>query len=164
LAGVSSQGFPDSRRDLLVQGFKGLHPIGALLDGQAATAPEAPGVFVVCRLAEVPPRFAQANTAGRWKGQDPTLPVELLKDAWLPEAALLFVGGGANIRQRLRLFLDFGGGKAVAHWTGRALWQLSDAEDLIVGWRLGNPKADLAGLVADFSAKHGTPPWANGLD
>ena len=146
MAGSSSLGFPDSRRDLLVQGFKGLHPISALLDGQAATAPEAPGVFGVCRLAEVPPRF------------------ELLTDAWLPEAALLFVGGGANIRQRLRLFLDFGGGKAVAHWTGRALWQLSDAEDLIVGWRLGNPKADLAGLVADFSAKHGTPPWANGLD
>ena len=156
--------FPDSRRDLLVQGFKGLHPIGALIDGQAATAPEAPGVFVVCRLAEVPARFATANTAGKWKGQDPTLPVELLKEAWHPEAALLFVGGGANLRQRLRLFLDFGGGKAVAHWTGRALWQLSDAEDLIVGWRPGDPKGDALALSQAFEARFGTPPWANALD
>lgn len=157
---------PSSRATILAAGFKGLYTIEALHHGgQTASVPDAPGIFGVFRLADPPPRFATTNTAGRWKGQDPTIAPEVLQAAWEPEAALLFVSKGASLRTRVRMFVDFGHGKQVAHWTGRALWQLADADDLLVAWRpVDDPKAAEAELLAAYEATYGKLPWANALD
>jgi hypothetical protein len=148
------------RREILQAGMRGLFTVPQLVDGQVTTAPEGPGLYTVWRVAETPPRFARASTAGRYQGRDPTLPVEELQARWLPDAALLYVAKAANLRTRVRLLMDFAGGKPVAHWDGRALWQLADADDLLVAWRAQDPP-DLAGFLARFEETHGRRPFAN---
>lgn len=156
---------PTSRATILAAGFKGLHTVEAIHGGQFASVPDVPGIYGVFRLADPLPRFVVKNAAARWKGQDPTIGVPALQAAWLDEAALLYVDKGASLRTRVRQLVEFGHGKQVAHWGGRALWQLSDADDLVVAWRPAEePKAAEAELLAAFQAVHGRPPWANALD
>ncbi len=156
---------PNSRATILAAGFKGLHTVEAIHSGQFASIGDVPGIYGVFRLSDPHPRFSLKSAAARWKGQDPTIGVPALQAAWLNEAALLYVDKGASLRTRVRQLVEFGHGKQVAHWGGRALWQLSDADDLVVGWRPAeNPKAAEAELLADFAAVYGTRPWANALD
>ena len=156
---------PTSRATLLATGFKGLHTVEAIYGGQFGSVPDAGGIYAVFRLADPPPRFAVSNAAGRWKGKDPTLDPALLRAAWVDGAALLYVSKGASLRTRVRQLVEFGQGKQVAHWGGRALWQLSDADDLVVAWRVAtDPKAEEAELLATFAEAHGALPWANALD
>ncbi|MDB5101079.1 MAG: hypothetical protein JWM80_5500 [Cyanobacteria bacterium RYN_339] len=151
------------RREILDAGMRGLFTVPQLVDGQVTTAPEAPGLYAVWRIAETLPRFARTSTAGRHQGRDPTLSQEDLLARWVPDAALLYVAKTANIRTRIRLLMDFAVGKPVAHWDGRALWQLSDADDLLVAWRtVDPPNPALADLLARFEATHNRPrPFAN---
>lgn len=156
---------PTSRATILAAGFKGLLTIETIHgDEKYGVIPEVPGIYGVFRLADPPPRFISNNAAARWKGQDPTIGVPALQAAWV-DAALLYVDKGASIRTRVRQLVEFGHGKVVAHWGGRALWQLTDMDDLVVAWKpTEDPKGAEAELLAAFEAAHGTKPWANALD
>lgn len=150
------------RREILEAGLRGLFNVPQLRDGQTSTAPEAPGIYTVWRIAENPPRFARRSVAGQWKGRDPTIHPDELLPLWVPEAALLYVGQGANVRTRVRLLVDFASGKPVAHWDGRAIWQLSDADELLVAWAARpNPVEAKAELLAKFEALHGKLPFGH---
>jgi len=132
--------------------------------------PAAPGVYVIVRDTPSPPVFLPASPAGRLRGRDPSLPVAELEDAWVEDTCLLYLGkaGGvgthATLRRRLSAYLRHGRGARAAHWGGRAIWQLSDAADLLVGWMVlvdEEPRAvERAGLTA-FVARYGQRPFAN---
>lgn len=151
------------RREILQAGLRGLFTLPQLQDGQLSTAPEAPGIYTVWRVDPAPPRFARTSTAGRDRGRDPTIAPEVLQARWIPDAALLYAAKTANVRTRIRLLVDFASGKPVAHWDGRALWQLADADDLLVAWAASpDPQAALNKLLARFAEQHGRPlPFGN---
>ncbi len=73
-AGLSSLGFG---------GFVPLDP---------STVPTEPGVYVILRPTSDPPAFSDVSTAGHFKGKDPTVPTPLLRSAWVPGTAVLYIG------------------------------------------------------------------------
>jgi hypothetical protein len=87
--------------------------------------PEAAGVYILRRLQPMPVAFLPANSGGRFKGRDPTVPISRLEERWLPSANVVYIGkaGGndqrATLRSRIRSFMQFGLGKPCSHWGGR---------------------------------------------
>lgn len=155
---------PDSRGTILAAGFKGLQTVEALLGGQYAAIPDIPGLYAVFRLADKSARFTTTSAAAHYLGKNPTIAKEVLEAAWLPEAALLYLNKGASLRTRIRMLVEFGSGKVVAHPGGRALWQLADADDLWVGWKPTEAgKAEEAALRAAFADQYGADPFANAV-
>ncbi|HEY9723113.1 MAG TPA: hypothetical protein V6D47_13975 [Oscillatoriaceae cyanobacterium] len=151
------------RREIFGAGLRGLFTLPQLQDGQLTTAPDGPGIYTVWRLDPGKPRFARGSAAGHYKGRDPSIPLEALQAHWVPEAGLLFAAKAANVRTRVRLLVNFAAGKPVAHWDGRALWQLADADELLVAWAAADdPDAALARLLGRFTEQTGRPlPFAN---
>lgn len=160
-----------SREALEAEGFAGFLAIGQLFRESAASAPDAPGVYVVLLAGEAPHAILPRSRAPHWRGQDASFPTETLAQRWVSGTALLFVGvapgpGVRNrIHQRVKRFLRFGHGAVVGHWNGRAIWQLGEASRLAVAWR---PCADAAeaealgaSLLERFRAEHAALPFAN---
>ena len=59
----------------------------------------------------------------------------------------------------------FGQGKPVGHWGGRLIWQLEDAKDLIVCWKVlekEEPREEEKKMIQAFKKQHeGKRPFAN---
>jgi hypothetical protein len=71
----------------------------------------------------------------------------------------------ARLRTRLQEYVDFGRGGKKRHWGGRLIWQLAEAQDLLVAWRVvadtESPLAEERRLIAAFRTDHCKPPFAN---
>lgn len=156
------------RRGLQAVGFTGFVRFNAL---STAAVPAEPGVYVVVRVAEGEPDFRDRNPAGRFKGRDPTAPIDQLRAAWVRGASVLYVGKadvGAHrtrgLSVRLNEFRRFAGGTAVGHWGGRYVFQLADADEHVVAWcPTGDvdPQVVKADLIAAFREVYGQRPFAN---
>lgn len=155
-----------SRLDLENAGFEGFVPFAEL---PTANVPIEPGIYIV--LYEVAPEFLPASVAGWFKGRDPSVTIEELLDAWVHGACVVYIGkadtgmsGNRGIRKRLDEYRRFGQGKRAAHWGGRYVFQLSQPERLVVGWRAtaGHDVGDVeAELIRSFLAAYGKRPFAN---
>lgn len=151
-----------------LSGFTGWVRFAALPD---ADVPTGPGVYVVVRPTDDPPRFLDVSPAGHFKGKDPTVPVAELEARWVPGTRVVYIGkanvgasGRRGLRKRLDEYRRFGAGEYVGHSGGRRIWQLADHADLLVGWRVTDD-ADAAptetAMIAAFRARYGVRPFAN---
>jgi hypothetical protein len=160
----------ESMASLRAAGFVGFVKVTELLESGFGAVPAAPGIYVVVRDVAHMPVFLVASPAGWLKGRDPSLPATELETRWLQDTAVLYLGkaGGAGtratLRTRLSAYLRHGSGSRSPHWGGRAIWQLEDAADLLVAWRVlldEEPRAvERASLVA-FLHQYGQRPFAN---
>jgi len=146
-------------------GFEGFVPFADVMSGPV---PDRPGVYLVIRPGGLQPDFRSTSSAGRFKGKDPSIEPTLLHRRWVTDTEVLYVGkaGGksvkATLRKRLAQYLRFGQGGPVGHWGGRAIFQLSDWETLLVAWRLDDqPGLFESSLLEEFKAHHGALPFAN---
>jgi len=151
-------------------GFTGFLPVAALRESRLAEVPELRGVYLVYRADRSAPRFLTASTAGWFKGRDPSLPLTELHDRWVHDAPLLYIGKAGSsttrstLRTRLRAYLSSGAGRRAAHWGGRMIWQLADAERLLVAWRVvleQEPRQLEKQLIQAFRDDCGCWPFAN---
>jgi hypothetical protein len=117
-------------------------------------------------VQKVGPSFLDRSTGGTWRG-DPTEPVAVLAEKWLDEIGLLYIGKAnhGQLRNRLRAYHSFGSGGSGRHYGGRYIWQLADAMDCVVAWRVlrvsETPRQVEAAMIADFLADYGKRPFAN---
>ena len=120
-------------------GFKGFIPIKELRSS-TQLIPKVRGVYVVMRIKDTAPDFMPVGTGGYFKGKNPNVSIEELQNNWVEDTKIVYIGKGgdpgvdATLNSRIKQYLNFGkGGKN--HYGGRYIWQLSDAEDLIIAWK-----------------------------
>ena len=157
-----------TRDDLAAAGFNGFVTFSELPD---ADIPAAAGVYVVVRAEASPPRFLQANPAGRFKGKDPSVEMDMLNAAWITASPVLYIGkasagrtGRRGLRKRLDEYRRHGAGQAIGHWGGRYIWQLAESSDLLVAWKETGPTEaeDVESqLITEFVNHFGARPFAN---
>ena len=161
---------PGSIASLTDEGFEGFRTIAQLNGDRCEEIPNLAGIYCVVRESLDPPRFQPKSTAARFRDTDPTIPVEALEKLWVPGAQVLYFGRARGpgvrslLKQRVKRYLRFGQGRYVAHWGGRAIWQLRDHSTLRVAWK-PMPKDDPARAEARYQDRfeqvHGALPFAN---
>ncbi|MDK1327569.1 hypothetical protein [Arthrobacter sp. zg-Y1143] len=159
---------PLNKKSLKANGFTGFRPIDNL---DFNRIPQRQGIFAVVRPDGFEPRFLKESTAGVFKKKKPSLSRDELAAEWVAEADILFFGkagagsqGNRGLRRQITEFVDFGRGKPPGHWDGRLVWQLVDAEDLLVAWKELPPEelnAALAECQQQFTHQYGRLPFAN---
>ena len=77
-----------------------------------------------------------------FKKKNPSLTQAALAAEWVDGADVLYVGkagpgskGNRGLRRQIQEFMDFGKGKPPGHWDGRLIWQLANAESLLIAWK-----------------------------
>jgi hypothetical protein len=150
---------------LRAAGFSGFKTFPDLLGGKLAEVPQGPGTYVVLRGATTPPSFLPTSRGGRFKGRDPVVEEAILRGKWVDGCHVVYIGKAVALQRRLRECARFGNGEPVGHWGGRYIWQLADAQGLLVAWRPVRPQQRAveaeAELLTEFKRRYGAPPFAN---
>ena len=118
---------------------------GRVVDGGWATWPKLrlsdyspipalPGAYVVYRPTVESPTVVHPSPAGWFNGEDPTVSEARLRSEWIEGAQVVYIGKADVLRRRLTQFGQFGAGEPVGHRGGRLIWQLADADELLVAW------------------------------
>lgn len=145
------------------EGFEGFIPVKDLRHN-TITIPNTGGVYVLLRMSESSPHFLETGSAGFFKGKDPNVSIEELAANYINDSKIVYIGKATSLRKRLGQLLHFGAGSAVGHWGGRYLWQLADAEDLLVAWKVitsESPRDVESRMLIDFKNRYGKLPFAN---
>ncbi|WP_448810381.1 hypothetical protein [Agromyces bauzanensis] len=152
---------------LRTDGFEGFLPFAAL---PQAGVPKLPGVYVVLRAPGDRPQFLERSIAGWFKGKDSTVDVGVLRDAWIDDSEILYIGRANwgksedGLRRRLSEYRRHGEGKPVGHRGGEYIWQIANSDRLLVCWKTTSDdevKALEARLIDEFEAAFGRWPFAN---
>lgn len=153
------------------EGFQGFITVRQLRASGLQTVPTKPGVYLVLRTTADVQTFLEKSTGGWFKEEDPTVTFDELHKNWVNGAVVLNIGkaGGpgnaATLKSRLKQYLDFGSGRPIGHRGGRLIWQLTDADDLVIAWKTiepGLPREVEAEYIRVFKeANQGRRPFAN---
>lgn len=150
------------------QGFAGFLPLD-VVRSRLEEIPVKPGVYLVVIAPTPSPQFLDRSSAGWFKGQDPTYPVERLIGKWVPDAAVIYIGKAGpkpsrHLRRRIDELLRFGSGEPIGHRGGRALWQLPGVWKALVAWKEvtgDDPRNAESTLLREFESEFGKRPFAN---
>lgn len=155
------------KEGLEVTGWDGFTPLATL---DPAAVPDVPGVYVVVRDATDEAAFLP-DRPHRGSGRQATskhfaYPTDQLAARWITESAVLNIGkADVSLRNRLDQYRKYGAGTGVSHKGGRSIWQLGDADALLIAWAAapsGVTGRQLErGLIAAFRTTHGARPFAN---
>lgn len=152
---------PFEQSSLRQQGFQGFTPL-IELPANCDHIPAAPGVYIVVFPPTDLPEMLSVSRGGHFKGEDPTVPLDVLKKKWIPDVETVYIGRSSNLRIRLGDFSRYGNGQPVGHRGGRYLWQLAGGDDLLVGWKtVDDPRTVEAEMMEEFENHYGSLPFAN---
>jgi hypothetical protein len=152
------------------EGFVGFRTIAQLHADHCEEIPNLRGIYAIARESLDPPQFLPKSSAARFRDTDPTIPIDELEKLWVPGAQILYFGRARGpgvrslLRQRVKRYLRFGHGRHVAHWGGRAIWQLRDQSALRVAWKptpRDDPARDEGEYQDRFERRYGALPFAN---
>lgn len=155
--------------DIKDQGFVGFIKVSELIE-DSSIIPHEPGVYMVLYSETNEPTFLDKGTGGFFNDTDPNMPVPYLKQKWVNDTIVVYIGkaGGngnkATLSKRLRMYLRFGQGKPVGHYGGRLIWQIENSGELLFCWKTmmsGEPKNVEAELISEFVEYYKKRPFAN---
>lgn len=155
--------------DIKSKGFKGFKTIRDLWTDKS-DIPDIKGVYLLLTPTPDRPTFINPGVGGYFKGKDPNLPIDQLKDNWVTGSQVVYIGkagsltGQSTLKKRIKQYLRFGQGKNVGHWGGRLIWQLTNHPDLTFCWQTTNgqnPRDVERTLINDFVQQFGSRPFAN---
>lgn len=141
--------------------FEGWVPFDEL---RTSSCPATGGVYVVTYGGDQSNQYSDQSCGGWFKGKDPSVSEDALAANWVVGAEVVYIGKADHLRRRLLQFADFGAGKAIGHWGGRLIWQLSNVASLRVAWKETPgvvPFYAEAKLIDLFRQTYGKPPFAN---
>ena len=122
------------------------------------------GIYIIVRPEKMQDILLnQTSNAGKYKGKDPTVNIEKLKQKLLVQADILYLGKSeGSVEKRMHQHIEFWNGKPISAWGGRSIAQIQHFEDLEV-WYLpcDNPKEMESALLNDFETKYNQLPFAN---
>lgn len=161
-----------SIEEIKKMGFSGFKNIGELFS-DSSEIPKNKGVYLILYTKNTPIEFLSIGTGGHIKGKNPNVSVSYLKENWVENAMVVYIGKAgkekskATLQSRLRQYLRFGQGKNVGHWGGRLIWQIKKSDDLIVCWKTlktKEPRAVEYELIQNFTSAFSKRPFANLTD
>ena len=148
-------------------GFEGFETI-SMLTKNKLLVPKEKGVYLI--LSENKLSFVKQGTGGFFKDKDPNVSINELENNVIENTNVLYIGKAgkegskASLQSRLNQYFKFGIGKKVGHWGGRYIWQIKEAENLIVCWKkLPNeePRNVESQLIQEFKKQYNARPFAN---
>jgi hypothetical protein len=150
-------------------GFEGFKSISALRASNCEDVPDHFGVYLIVRKDRAVPTFCEKSTGGHFKRKEPTVQITKLQENWIDDALVLNIGKagprkGRTLKKRLREYIWFGHGMPVGHRGGRYIWQLGEANDLLVCWRVlpdVDPENFEKDLILPFENVYDRMPFAN---
>lgn len=127
---------------------------------------DAPGVYLILRCSTEPPVFLEKGNGGLFKGIDPNVTLDVLREKWVEGIEILYIGkAGTSLRKRLRQYMRFGDGIDAPHKGGRYIWQLADNRELLVCWKVlpatVDPEMVEMLTIEKFKDRYGKLPFAN---
>jgi hypothetical protein len=144
-------------------GFVGFVKVADLLDS-IKQVPREGGVYIVLRTNNTPMQFLEVGTGGFYKGENPNADLKTLVNKVVKDSITIYIGKGVNLRRRLRELLRFGKGYDVAHRGGCYMWQIADADEMVIAWKLTpnqEPRIVEASMIAEYVNEYGKFPFAN---
>ena len=154
-----------SRNALRSYGFRGFIKVADLYESNCIDVPQQQGVYVVLRENPAEPEFLPVSPAGWLRGRDPTAPEDTLREKWVPNTKVLYIGKSVYLRKRVRMYIRFGYGAPIAKWGGRYIWQLADSHDFLICWKIlddnVNPATEETRLISKFERQYRKLPFAN---
>ena len=161
------------REQLMKHGFEGFKTISELMQN-CKGIPKSMGVYIVLREKDNCPALLEKRPFDCQEDKYPSYSKTELENEWVERTHIVYIGkaGGSGqkteLHKRLSTYIRFGKGKKAAHGGGRSIWQLADAQELIVCWRVltdEEPCCVESKMLADFCKKHnGKRPFANRRD
>ncbi len=163
--------------EIKAAGFLGFKKMNELFI-DTSTISDVKGVYFVLYLDNKLPQFLTIGTGGFFKGRNPNVSIDKLKENWVKDNIVVYIGkgGGKNqkgkestqtLKSRLKTYLLFGQGKNVPHYGGRYIWQIERSKDLVVCWKPTPNKepADIeTNLILEFKKQNIKRPFANHKD
>lgn len=163
----------ENRRYLKEQGFEGFKTVNELMNS-CKDIPKQMGVYVVLREKESRPKIFGHRSFDCQEEKYPSYSKETLECEWVEGTHIVYIGkaGGngqkTHLNKRLSTYIRFGMGKKAAHGGGRSIWQLADANELVVCWKVllnEEPREVEQKMIADFAkVLNGKRPFANRAD
>lgn len=135
-----------------------------------ANIPQENGVYVVIRKEDDVPVFCEIGSGGHFKGKNPNVSIEKLAKKWYYSDNRVMYIGRANynitnpkfqtckstLQSRIKDYMRFGGGEKIGHWGGRYIWQIADAGNLEVWYKVcDNPQTIEGEMIKKYE------PFAN---
>jgi len=159
----------DTLESIKNSGFIGFRKISELKNDNLLI-PSVKGVYLVLRPDEKEIAFVIKGTGGFFKGKNPNVSIDELKNNWIENSQVVYIGkaGGsgseATLRSRLKQYLNFGQGKNVGHWGGRYIWQIKNINDFLICWKTlpnDEPEKVESELITIFFNEYRSLPFAN---
>jgi hypothetical protein len=153
-----------------IEEFEWARTLAELHKEKCSTLPKHHRMYLVLRMTSDEPSFKTVSGTGLYQQKDPSYPMKTITSNWVDGASIIYIGkagGESGIHGRVRLLVNFGFGKAVAHRGECALWHLEDSSILRLCWKAcGNLQARAyeTELIQRFRSYHGKRPFANMRD
>ena len=135
----------------------------------SSSIPQIKGIYMVLNPTKKG-KFLAVGTGGHFKGKNPNISISELKENWVDDTIVVYIGKAGNegssatLKSRLRQYFGFGQGKNIGHWGGRLIWQLENSADLIVCWKAlptEDPRSVESAFIQEYVTRFSKRPFAN---